>query len=102
MTPGEPVTIRLAGTWEGAALAQLAELDSATTPPEPVLVAELAGEVLAAISLTDGTLVANPFRYTADVVELLRARERQLRGGRRRWRSASPAPWRRLRAPLPG
>lgn len=102
MTPGGAVTIRFARTHEAAALAHLAELDSATTPAAPALVAEVAGEVLAAISLADGGLVANPFRRTADVVELLRARERQLRGDGRRWRLASPAPWQRLRAPVPG
>jgi hypothetical protein len=98
MTPGDSVTIRLAGTHEAAALARLAELDSATTPIAPALVAEVAGEVLAAISLADGVLVANPFRRTADVVELLRARERQLRAGGRRRRLAALPAWPRLRS----
>ena len=102
MSTAEPVTIRLARTYEAAALAHLAELDGATTPPAPALVAEVAGELLAAISLADGALVANPFRRTADVVELLRARERQLRRGGRRRRLAPPPAWRRLRAPVPG
>ena len=74
MTPGNSVTIRLARTDEAATLAHLAELDSALEPLAPALVAEVAGELLAAISLADGKLVANPFRPTADVVELLRGR----------------------------
>jgi hypothetical protein len=102
MTPGDSVTIRLARAHETAVLAHLAELDSSSAPAAPALVAEVAGEVLAAISLADGGLVANPFRRTADVVELLRARERQLRGDGRRWRLASPAAWQRLRALVPG
>jgi len=102
MTAGASVTIRLAGTHEAATLARLAELDSATTPSAPALLAEVAGEVLAAISLADGAIVANPFRRTADAVELLRARERQLRsGGRRRRLAAAPA-WLRLRSPALG
>jgi hypothetical protein len=102
MTPGNSVTIRLARTDEAATLAHLAELDSALEPLAPALVAEVAGELLAAISLADGKLVANPFRPTADVVELLRARERQLRNVGRRRRLASLPVWQRLRAPVPG
>lgn len=101
MSAGEPLTIRWARGDEAAALAHLAELDSASAPLSPALVAEVAGEVLAAVSLADGALVANPFRPTADVVELLRARERQLRTGERR-RLAPLLRWQRLRAAAPG
>ena len=89
MSATADVTIRCAQEREAGALARLAELDSATLPRTPLLVAEVAGEVLAAISLSDGAVVANPFRPTDDVVELLRARERQLRARyrpRRAWR----------------
>ena len=94
----DAVTIRCARERDGAALARIAELDSTSAPLEPVLVAEAAGELVAAISLADGTVVANPFRPTADVVELLRARERQYRGGSRRRRSRAPLARRLLRA----
>jgi len=102
MTPANSVTIRLARTDEATALAHLAELDSALKLLAPALVAEVAGELLAAISLADGKLVANPLRRTADVVELLRARERQLRNVGRRRRLAWLPVLQRLRAPLPG
>jgi hypothetical protein len=98
MSAGEAVTIRLARIGEATALALVAELDSAPAPLAPALVAEVAGEVLAAISLADGALVANPFRPTADVVELLRARERQLRSDRHRRRLAPLPAWRRRRS----
>jgi len=83
------VTMRCAQEHEASALARLAELDSTALPRSPLLVAEVAGELVAAISLTDGVVVANPFLPTADVIELLRARERQLRAlyrPRRVWR----------------
>ena len=87
--PADAVTIRAARPSDAVALARLASLDSATaTPPEPLLVAEVAGEVRAAISLYDGRVIANPFAPTAALVELLEARARQLRGGRRRFRQA--------------
>jgi hypothetical protein len=92
------LTIRYALAHDGAALARLAELDSAKAPLDPVLLAESAGELVAAISLADAVVVADPFRPTADVVELLRARERQLRGGSRRHRRQAPFARRLLRA----
>jgi len=103
MSAGAAVTIRWARAHEAATLAYLAELDSAAAPVAPALVAEVAGELLAAISLADGGLVANPFRCTAEVVELLRARELQLRGdGRRHHRLARLLARQRLRAPALG
>jgi hypothetical protein len=96
------VTIRWARAYEAALLAHLAQLDSAVAPLAPTLVAEVAGEVLAAISLVDGALIANPFRATADLVELLRARERQLHAQDRPPRRLPAHAWRRLRAPALG
>jgi hypothetical protein len=46
--------------------------------------AEVAGELRAALSLSDGAVVSDPFFPSAAVVELLRARARQLTGGDRR------------------
>jgi hypothetical protein len=97
MNPQAAVTLRCAEVRDGPALARLAELDSAAPPAPPVLVADLEGELLAAISLADGAVVANPFQPTAALVELLLARERQLRtGGRLRARAR-----RRIRRLLP-
>lgn len=76
--PGHAVTIRPAFPDDAQALARLAALDSAQSPPAPVLVAEIDGELLAAMSLADGSVVADPFHRTAALLELLSARARQL------------------------
>jgi hypothetical protein len=67
----EPITIRPATPDDEPDLSLLAALDSAPVPAAPVLVAETAGELRAAISLADGATVADPFRPTAAIVELL-------------------------------
>jgi hypothetical protein len=64
-----------------AALARLAGLDSAPVPASPLLVAEVGGELRAALSLLDGAAIADPFHRTASVLGLLRMRAEQLRGG---------------------
>jgi hypothetical protein len=89
-----PVTIRLGVTEDGQALVALALLDSARALNWPVLVAE-DGELRAAISLADGAVIADPFHPTAELVELLRTRARQLSLGREptrraRWRWLAP------------
>jgi hypothetical protein len=76
-----PITLRCAVARDDSELSRLAALDSAAPLAPPVLVADLEGQLLAAISLADGAVVANPFQPTVALVELLRARERQLRGG---------------------
>jgi len=96
------VTLRCAEPRDGAALARLAELDSAPAPAPPVLLADVDGELLAAISLADGATVANPFRATAALVELLRARERQLRAGAPGRRRRGVRAWVRRRVPAIG
>jgi hypothetical protein len=74
MTTSTPLTIRFAQSGDAVALGALAQLDSAPVPAAPVLVAETAGNLLAALSLSDGASVADPFRHTANVLELLRIR----------------------------
>jgi hypothetical protein len=97
----EAVTIRPARPADAVALARLASLDSATrAPQEPVLLAEVLGEVRAAISLYDGAVVANPFAATAPLVELLEARARQLSRGDRRLRRSLRARHRSRRLAL--
>ncbi|MEX2194444.1 MAG: hypothetical protein WD844_04085 [Thermoleophilaceae bacterium] len=75
----EHVVIRSAGPWDDAALVRLAELDSSRLPRGEKLVAEVRGELIAAVGMADGRAVADPFRSTADVVGLLRMRAGQLR-----------------------
>jgi len=57
-----------------AAIRRLALLDSARPLRGEALVAEVSGRPVAAIDLSDGRVVADPFEHTADVVELLRVR----------------------------
>jgi hypothetical protein len=73
-----PVTLRYAFPDDAAALARLAALDSAEPPAMPALLCEAGGTLLAALSLADGSVVADPFHPTVALVELLRARARQL------------------------
>jgi hypothetical protein len=90
----ESMNIRMAYPDDERALSRLATLDARPVPSGPVLVAEVEGELWAALSLTGGAAVADPFRPTAALVELLRARRAQLapstsRLGRRRRRRAA-------------
>ena len=68
------------GRRDARKLERLAALDSAPTPAGPTLVAEMDGQLVAALPLS-GTAqaVADPFVPTAPVVELLRLRAAQLR-----------------------
>lgn len=68
------ITIRRAGDGDEARLAILAQLDSARTIEGPALVAERNGALVAAISLTGGRTVADPFVASAPYVELLELR----------------------------
>lgn len=72
------MTLRCYSAEDHGPLARLAELDSSKPPPQPVVVAEVGGEPRAALSLNDGSLVADPFHLTGDVADLLRAYARQL------------------------
>lgn len=56
------------------ALRRLALLDSARPLRGRALVAEVDGRPVAALSLDDGRVVADPFTHTADAVALLRLR----------------------------
>ncbi len=71
------LTIRRATTEDDQALAALAVIDSSLPLSGDVLVAQLDGAVMAAISVTDGRAIADPFRRSADTVEVLRLRARQ-------------------------
>jgi hypothetical protein len=75
----EPIAIRSATSADHDGLLRLAQRDTAIVPREPLLVAEAAGELRAAISLADGRTIADPFAPTADLVDLLRARARHAR-----------------------
>lgn len=88
----EPVVIRMADAGDDIAIQRLAIIDSADAPAGPVALAEVDGEIRAALSLWDGSSIADPFFPTADLVELLRDHSRRLRARAERIR----APRRRL------
>ena len=72
------LTVRFGSPADENQLIRLAALDSATPPAQPVLLAEVDGRLLAALATADGTVVADPFHSTMDLVELLRTRARQV------------------------
>ncbi len=63
------------------AVARLAALDSARIPDGPLLLGLVDGELAAAMSLSTGAVVADPFRPTLALVELLTMRAARLRRG---------------------
>jgi hypothetical protein len=77
------VTIRYAFPDDEPSLRRLAVLDSAVMPPAPLLLAEVEGQLRAAVSLATGETIADPFHPSAGLIELLRARAHQLTGERR-------------------
>ena len=70
----DAITLRLSRSTDDRALKELAQLDTAGPPHGPHLMAEVNGALRAAISLTDGSVIADPFHRTTALVELLRAR----------------------------
>lgn len=74
------IAIRSARPADIDAIRQLALLVDRVVPAEPVLLAESDGKVVVALSRVSGDVVSDPFRATADLVELLRLRSAQLRG----------------------
>ena len=92
-TAERSVTLRFGSPADEGPLARLAALDSSAPPAHPVLLAEVDGQLRAAIALTGGAVVADPFHPTADLIDLLRARTRQLEAARiRRFRRARSWP----------
>jgi hypothetical protein len=90
-TPAERETIalRVADMDEASVVRRLAALDDARPLIGQTLLALIDGEAVAALSLQDGRVVANPFVRTEHAVALLRLRYEHLLGndGRRHgWR----------------
>ena len=77
--PGELI-VRRDRPEDAGALSELAELDSARVPSGELLVAEWSDGLCAAVAIGDGSAIADPFRRTAEIVELLSLRARQMRG----------------------
>jgi hypothetical protein len=93
MTDGT-LTIRRADVTDSDALNRLAALDSSSPPVGASLVAEVGHELWAAVEIDSGSAIADPFRPSADLVELLRFRVDHMRreeaGQRRRFASLLP------------
>jgi hypothetical protein len=75
------LTIRRATAADKFAVRRLAALDSAFPPTGDVLLAEMGDELWAALSIDTGAAVADPFRPSRDLVDLLRFRAERRSGG---------------------
>jgi hypothetical protein len=74
-----PITIRFSTDADRNRVLELAELDGRAAPRGEALLAESGDGVVAAVGVSDGVAVADPFVPTRDVVELLRLRAEQER-----------------------
>ena len=84
------VELRTARVRDADALRRLAALDEAAELEGGVLLALIDGEPVAALSLQDGRVVANPFVATLEAVALLRLRAEQMGPARTRRRLRIP------------
>ena len=74
------LTIRTATATDTSALYRLAALDSSFPPAGDVLVAEVGDELWAAVEVDTGAAIADPFRPSGDLVDLLRLRASLVKG----------------------
>lgn len=79
LSEDDGLTVRAATQCDVEAVRLLAALEGVELPRGPVLVAQVGGEVLAALPLDGGRALADPFQPSAHMVELLELRARQLR-----------------------
>jgi hypothetical protein len=82
------LTIRRATAADAFALKRLAAIDSAAPPTGDVLLAEVGNELWAAVSVESGSAIADPFRPSGDLVDLLRFRAERVRGDEHAHRGA--------------
>ena len=82
MTSTASLTIRHAIAADEADLTRLAALDSSRVPSGELLVAELDGHLVAALSVDTGAAIADPFEHTAAIVDSLRSQARASRAPR--------------------
>ncbi len=73
-----PVVLRLATAGDRLSLDYLAQLASADLPSGALLIGELRGRLVVAVSLSDGSAIADPFLPTSDLLALVRLRAGQL------------------------
>jgi hypothetical protein len=77
MTSSANLTLRHANAADDDALVRLAALDSSRVPSGELLVGELDGTLVAALSVDTGAVIADPFEHTAAIVESLRLQARK-------------------------
>ena len=94
----DTLTIRDGLPTDAAALERLAELDSSRSLHSPVLLAEVDGELWAAVSIDDQRIIADPFRPSGALKPVLAERARQRRHSDRRRRPRERRPALRLAA----
>jgi hypothetical protein len=78
MSHDETILIRATSAQDAIALHELAALDSALPISGRALVAEVNGVIRAALPLDGGAPIADPFKQSAHLVELLRSHARAL------------------------
>ncbi len=76
----DSLTIRRAAQSDAVALHRLAALDSASPPTGDYLVAEVDGELWAALDVETGAPIADPFQPSGELIGLLRFRAARLEG----------------------
>jgi hypothetical protein len=80
------LTIRRSTQADAVALHRLAALDSAYPPTGDMLLAEVDGELWAALDLDTGVAIADPFQPSGELVGLLRFRAARIEGSPHRAR----------------
>jgi hypothetical protein len=90
------LTIRVARPADDRAVARLAALDSTAKPVGDILLAEVDGTPVAALSVTDGHAVADPFQPSGEALQMLRLRARQAPGPAHRMPARRRLAWPRL------
>jgi hypothetical protein len=88
--------IRMATADDDLTLRRLAQLDSKAPLGGPVLLGEIAGTPVAALGISDGRVIADPFIPTAHLLASLRVRAKGIRAVER-----TPVLRERLRAGVP-
>ena len=71
------VTVRRSREDDAPGLRVLADLDSARVPAGVMLVAEVDGELRAAVALDGRSVIADPFHHTRHLVDLLEVARRE-------------------------
>ena len=96
-TSADPIVIRRAYPDDASAVTRLAQLDSTRLPADSYLVAEVDGELKAAIGLDSGAVAADPFHPSGSLVRLLHLHAEALHRREKRAKQAE----RRLRGLMP-